>query len=254
VSVEPTEGKTFVYWGTPKLKAALEATAWPRVYRDRTEIQENGFKRMSDHGALETNYGRKKLVGPDRHQQRKREDLEASLATAQQRVDKKVEALQEQQTKVAESKAKGHGKRLEQRQQGLLRVAQELEEAQHQQAKQVEHMEALGPPKERADRDFRKQTIMTYRTLLLENALMAFMAVLLGNLHSKVSLACVLHLLLERSGASLETASEIVYWVNTTGLSLPYRRLLEEVVDGLSAMDLRAQGKPIRVGLKDMPP
>ena len=254
VIVEPTEGKTFVYWGTPKLKAALEATAWPRVYRDRTEIQENGFKRMIDHGALETNYGRKKLVGPDRHQQRKREDLEASLATAQQRVDKKVEALQEQQTKVAESKAKGHGKRLEQRQQGLLRVAQELEEAQHQQAKQVEHMEALGPPKERADRDFRKQTIMTYRTLLLENALMAFMAVLLGNLHSKVSLACVLHLLFERSGASLETASEIVYWVNTTGLSLPYRRLLEEVVNGLSAMDLRAQGKPIRVDLKDMPP
>jgi hypothetical protein len=254
VIVEPTEGKTFVYWGTPKLKAALEATEWPRVYRDRTEIQENGFKRMIDHGALETNYGRKKLVGPDRHQQRQREDLEASLETAQQRVDKKVEALQEQQTKVAESKAKGHGKRLEQRQQGLLRVAQELEEAQHQPAKRVEHMEALGPPKERADRDFRKQTIMTCRTLLLENALMAVMAVLLGNLHSKVSLACVLHLLFERSGASLETASEIVYWVNTTGLSLPYRRLLEEVVDGLSAMDLRAQGKPIRVGLKDMPP
>lgn len=83
---------------------------------------------------------------------------------------------------------------------------------------------------------------------------MAFMAALLGNLQSKVSLAWVLHRLLERSGASLETASEIVYWVNTTGLSLPYRRLLEEVVDGLGAMDLRAQGKPIRVGLKDMPP
>ena len=95
---------------------------------------------------------------------------------------------------------------------------------------------------------------MTCRTVLLEHALMACMAALLGNLHSKVSLACVLHMLLERSGASLETASEIVYWVNTTGLSLPYRRLLEEVVDGLGAMDLRAQGKPIRVGLKDMPP
>ena len=46
--VEPTEGKTFVSWGTPKLKAALEATAWPRVYRERTEIQENGCKRMID--------------------------------------------------------------------------------------------------------------------------------------------------------------------------------------------------------------
>lgn len=61
-------------------------------------------------------------------------------------------------------------------------------------------------------------------------------------------------MLFERSGAYLETASEIVYWVNPVGLSLPYRRLLEEVVDGLCAMDLRAQGKPIRVCLKDMPP
>ena len=90
----------------------------------------------------------------------------------------KVEALQAQQAKVTESKAKGHGTRLEQRQQALLRVAQELEEAQHQQAKWVAHVEALGSPKERADRDFRTQTIMTCRTLLLENALMAFMAAL----------------------------------------------------------------------------
>jgi len=254
VIVVPTEGKTFVYWGTPKLKATVEVREWPQLYRERTERQENSFKRMIDHGALETNYGRKKIAGPDRHQQRKREDFEASLATAQQRVANKVEALQAQQAKVTESKSKGHGKRLEQRQQARLRVEQELEEAQHQQAKWVAQVAALGAPKERADRDFRKQTIMTCRTLLLENALTAFMAALLGNLQSKGSLAWVLHMLLERSGASLETASEIVYWVNTTGLSLPYRRLLEEVVDGLGAMDLRAQGKPIRVGLKDMPP
>jgi hypothetical protein len=254
VIVVPKEGKPIVYWGTPQLKATVEVCKWPQLYRERTERQENSFKRMIDHGALETNYGRKKIVGPDRHQQRKREDLAASLETAQQRVANKVEALQQQQAKVAKSKAQGHGKRLEQRQQALRRVTQDLEEAQHQQAKWVAQVAALGSPKERADRDFRKQTIMTYRTLLLENALMAFMAALLGNLQSKVSLACVLHMLLERSGAYLETASEIVYWVNTTGLSLPYRRLLEEVVDGLGAMDLRAQGKPIRVGLKDMPP
>jgi hypothetical protein len=254
VIVVPKEGKPLVYWGTPQLKATVEVCKWPQLYRERTERQENSFKRMIDHGALETNYGRKKIVGPDRHQQRKREDLAASLETAQQRVANKVEALQQQQAKVAKSKAQGHGKRLEQRQQALRKVAQELEEAQHQQAKWVAQVAALGSPKERADRDFRKQTIMTCRTLLLENALMAFMAALLGNLQSKVSLACVLHMLLERSGAYLETASEIVYWVNTTGLSLPYRRLLEKVVDGLGAMDLRAQGKPIRVGLKDMPP
>ena len=254
VIVEPAEGKTLVYWGTPTLKAAIASTAWPRVYRERTEIQENSFKRMIDHGALETNDGRKKIVGPDRHQQRKRESLEASLETAQQRVGKKVEALQAQRAKVGDSTSKGHGKRLEQRQQALVRVAQELEDAQNHQAKLVAQVGAFEPPKERADRDFRKQTIMTCRTLLLENALMAFMAVLLGYLQSQVSLACVLHILFERNGAYLETASEIVYWVNTAGVSLLYRRLLEEVVDGLCAMDLRAQGKPIRVCLKDMPP
>ena len=61
-------------------------------------------------------------------------------------------------------------------------------------------------------------------------------------------------MLFERSGAYLETAAEIVYWVNTAGLSLPYRRLLAEVVEGLCAMEVREQGKPIRVYLKDMPP
>ena len=84
VIVEPAEGKTLVYWGTPQVKDALEATEWPRVYRERNEIQENSFKRMIDHGALNTNYGRKKIVGPDRHQQRAREQLDQSLAAAQQ--------------------------------------------------------------------------------------------------------------------------------------------------------------------------
>lgn len=78
VIVVPQEGKSFVYWGTPQLKATVEVSKWPQLYRERTEIQENSFKRMIDHGALETNDGRKKIVGPDRQQQRKREDLGAS--------------------------------------------------------------------------------------------------------------------------------------------------------------------------------
>jgi hypothetical protein len=254
VIVEPTEGKTLVYWGTPKLKEALEALEWPRVYRERTEIQENSFKRMIDHGALDTNYGRKKIVGPDRHQQRQRAHLETALETAQQRVDKKVEAREVHRAKVAESQSKGHGKRLGQRQQALGRVEQALKEVQNKQDHLTEQVGALGLPRERADRDFRKQTIMTIRTLLLENALMAFMAVLLGHLHSHVSLTCVLHLLFERSGACMEMDSEIIYWVNTAGLSVPYRQLLLEVVDGLCAMDLRERGKTICVRLRDMPP
>jgi hypothetical protein len=254
VIVEPAEGKTLVYWGTPQVKAAVAALEWPRLYRERNEIQENGFKRMIDHGALNTNYGRKTIVGPDRHQQRAREQLDQSLAAAQQRVSKKAEAVQAQQTKVAESAAKGHGKRLAQRQRALAGLAQERQAVQHHQAQLAAQATALGPPRERADRDFRKQTIMTIRTLLLENALTSFMTVLSGLLTMKMSLDCLLKILFERSGARMVTDSQVIYWVNTAGLSGPYHRLLVEIVAGLCAMDLRQQGKPIQVRLKATPP
>lgn len=126
VMVEFIAGKTWVYWGTSALKATLDVLEWPRVYRELTEIQENGFKRMIAHGALDINYGRKKIVGPDRYQQRKLGALEASLQTAQQRVTKKVEALDGQRGKVQESVSKGHGKCLEQRQHVLVRMEHEL--------------------------------------------------------------------------------------------------------------------------------
>src|SRR5206468_1011657 len=46
VIVQPAAGKTLVYWGTPKIKDALEAQEWPRVYRERNERQEHRFKAM----------------------------------------------------------------------------------------------------------------------------------------------------------------------------------------------------------------
>ncbi len=97
VMVEPVEGKTLVYWGTPRVKATVEPTTWPQVYRVRSERQENSFKRMIDHGALNTNYGRKKIVTADQQQQRAREQREQSLATAQKRVTKKAEAVKVKQ-------------------------------------------------------------------------------------------------------------------------------------------------------------
>ncbi len=224
------------------------------MYRERNAIQEHSFKGMIDHGALKTNYGRKKLVGPDRHQQRARDELEQSLAAAHKRVDKKAQAVNAQQDKVAESASKGHGKRLDQRRHALARGEKALQEAQNTHTKLREQAAALGPPRQRADRDFRKQTIMTFRTLLLENALMAFMSVLLGHLDLQVSLDCLLKLLFERSGARMETDGHVVYWVNTAGLSASYQRLLTAVVDGLCAMDLREQGKPIHVRLQGLPP
>jgi hypothetical protein len=224
------------------------------VYRERSERQENGFKRMIDHGALNINYGRKKIMGPDRHQQRAREKLAQALEAAHKRVDKKAEAVKAHQERVVESESRGHGKRLEQRRRALVVVATELKEAQHQHAKLAEHTSALGPSGERADRDFRKQTIMTMRTLLLENALTSFMTVLLGGLSIQVSLDCILRVLFERSGARMETNSHVLYWVNTTGLSVAYQRLLAEVVKGVGTMDLRHQGKPIGVRLKALSP
>jgi hypothetical protein len=83
---------------------------------------------------------------------------------------------------------------------------------------------------------------------------MAFMAMLCEHLQTKVSLDCLLRILVERSGARMETPSQVVYWVNTAGVSLAYRRLLTEVVDGRGGMDLRHQGTPMRVCLTDMPP
>ena len=254
VIVEPPEDKTLVYWGTPKVEAALEQSEWPRVYRERNAIQELSFKGMIDHGGLDINHGRKIILGPDRHHQRQQEQLEASLETAHKRVDKKAEAVTTQQDKVAESEAKGHGTRLEQRQGKLATLEHELQDAKAKHAQLSEQAAALGPAGQRADRDFRKQTIMTIRTLLLENMLRTFMVALLATLHTQVSLERVLSLLFERRGARMETPSQVVYWVNTAGLSLANRRLLREIVDGLCAMDLQDQGKPILIRLKEMPP
>lgn len=254
VIVEPQAGKALVYWGTPRLADTVAPNEWPRLYRQRNEIQENSFKRMINHGALNTNYGRKTIVGPDRHQQRVRDKLEQAFEAAQQRLEHKSEALRVQQEKVAESQKRGHGKRLEQRQQTLATRQDEVQVAQDHHARLGAHVAALGAAKERRDRDFRKQTFMTFRTLWLENALMAFMAMLVGHLARAVSPACLLTLLFERGGARLEMASHVIYWVNGAGLSVSYQRLMMEVIDGLNAMDLTEQGKPIRVRLKERPP
>jgi hypothetical protein len=254
VIVEPAAGKILGYWGTAKVRDLVEERAWPQGYRERRERQENSCKRMMDHGALNTNDGRTKILGVDRHQQRAQEQLDHAREAAQKRVEKQAKAVTTQQAKVVESTSTGHGTRLEQRQRTLGGLAKASKDAQHKHDQLAAAAAALGPLGERADRDVRTQTIMTVRTLLLENALTSFMAVLLGVLKTPVSLDCLLKLLFERRGARLETATEVVYWVNTTGLSVPYHRLLAAVVDGLCAMDLREQGKPIHVRLNTMPP
>ena len=72
-----------------------------------------------------------------------------------------------QEGKVGESKEKGHGKRLSQRENKLAELRGELDGLNRKAKLAEEKVEPLGPPKQRADRDFRKQKVMTFRTLLL---------------------------------------------------------------------------------------
>ena len=100
----------------------------------------------------------------------------------------------------------------------------------------------------------RKQTIMTIRTLFLENLLQSFMSMLLSVLPKQVSLEQLLKLLFERSGSRIEREKMVLYWINATGLSRGNRHLLGKIVEGLSAMGLVERGKPVRVCLQDLPP
>jgi len=253
ISVPPA-GKTLVYWATPAFASAVPMCQWPSAYRARNALQELRFKRMIEHGALNINYGRKKLLGPDRHQQRKQDTLDQALQRNAQKQHKKAVLIEQQQHKVCHSQAQGHGKRLEQRQRALQQWEQEQHALQQSEQQLRTQRQALGPPGERADRDFRKQSIMTFRTLLLENTLAAFHGALCAILSTTVSLETLLCLLFERSGARVETSTELLYWLTTEGLSRSNRQRLAELTEALCAMGLTQHGKPIRVCLRDRPP
>jgi hypothetical protein len=247
------QDRLVVYWGTSKVKEMLDPVQWPAIYRDRVEIQENSFKRMIDHGALNVNYGIKKIVGPDRHQERAVQKLETQLEKRQEKVEKKEQVLQEQQEKVKESEEKGHGKRLLQRQRRLAEIEKELREVKKKEKQIEEKIQLQGEPRQREDRDFRKQTIMSFRTLFLENALTIFLATLLSKLDISVGVDTVMALFFRRSGAYLETPSEIIYKLNTAGLSSSNKEMLSKIAQGLTEMGIRRRGKPIKVQLREAP-
>ena len=187
VIVEPQDRKPLVYWGSPQVKAEAELEAWPAIYRARTELQENAFKRMIDHGALNLKVGRKTILGPDRHPQRAEAKVKDALEAARRRVAKKGLELEAKCEQVAQSEAPGPGKRLEQRQRAATELEAQLREAQQHEADLQEQVDGFEAPKERADRAMRQQTIMTIRPLFLENRLQAFMSELLSILPKKVS-------------------------------------------------------------------
>ena len=254
VITEPSDGKTLVYWGTKLFVDKIKIKKWPSTYRARNDLQENKFKSMVAHGALNTNYGRKKIIGIDRHQERKLTSLATKLENNKDKKIKKSAAVERKQSQVNESKDKHHGKRLEQRQSAL----DKLEESESLLEATTENLnadiESLGEPRQRADRDFRKQLIMTFRTLFLENTLLNFHSMLMLFMASKISLDMLIDLLFNRSGRRAETNSEWIYWINPEGASLQNQRLLIEIAKALTAMKINLNGKPIQIKITGNPP
>jgi len=244
--------RLLVFWGTTKVANSLSPLSWPSIYRQRNEIQENQFKRMKSHGMLDVNYGIKKIWGEDRHQKRAVDKLDEQIQAVSSKQEQKEQLLLEQREKVTQSQTQGHGKRLEQRQQRLGKLEKEINLLEQKSQNLSIQRDKLGQPSVRADRDFRKQSIMTYRTLKLENLLMSFFAILFPDTLN-ICLESLLELFFERTGTFIETQTQIMIWINPTGLSKMYRILLTHIVEGLNKMGLLQSGKPIQVRLKEAP-
>ncbi|MCI5195335.1 MAG: hypothetical protein D3919_03730 [Candidatus Electrothrix sp. AW5] len=248
-----TDGRLLVYWGTPRLQESVPPVEWPEVYSRRTEIQENSFKRMINNGALNVNFGIKKIVGPDRHKERKLKKLEDRATKVGQKIENKKNELAKQKEKVAESKQKQHTKRLEQRENKQHNIENDLSKIEEKERKIKEGIDSLAPVEKRADRDFRKQKIMTFRTLLVENLLMAFIRLFNNKLDQKIGTDTLMSIFFRRSGICVETASEITYELNTTGLSSHYKKVLGDIASEVTAMGIQRHGKRISVSLRETP-
>ncbi|MCP4682410.1 MAG: hypothetical protein GY864_08745 [Desulfobacterales bacterium] len=232
--------KLLPFWGTEVVAEKVPYLKWPGLYSRRTEIQENSFKRMKEHGALTSNFGTKKIESEDRHHGRKVEKLTNRLENIGKRIAKKKEKIDEQEKKVRESEEKGHGKRLDQRENRLAVMNDDYKNVASKREDIEKKVEKIGPPGKRSDRDFRKQSIMTFRTLLLENKLMVFMSLLMGCIAEapRMGLESLIRLLFERSGGFYETPAELVYSLNMNGLSKSNRVTMLKLIEGINKMEL----------------
>jgi hypothetical protein len=253
VVLKTKDQRLLPYWGTSKVKDIINPLDWPATYAERTEIQENSFKRMKSHGALEINYGIKKIFGEDRHQKRAQEKLEDSRTCIDNKVKKKEAEITTLLEKIKESEENGHTTRLVQRQNRLLVISDDLKKITSKAEKINEQIEKTGEPRQRADRDFRKQLIMTVRTLILENCLMRFWNLLTKGAETNMGMDSLIEVLFNRTGAYIETSSRIVYWVTTKGLSVPYKEKINKLADAFNAMELKRQGKPLQLKIRAAP-
>jgi len=113
------EEKILPYWANQTFKEQFPELEWPKLYSNRTEIQENDFKDMIENAALNINYGNKIIVGADRHQQRQLQKWEKEHLSTSNKIEKNGGLIHDLGNKVEDSKEKKHGKRLKQRQTNL---------------------------------------------------------------------------------------------------------------------------------------
>ena len=169
------------------------------------------------------------------------------------KVEKKEEKINGQLAKIKESEEQGHGKRLEQRQNRLVIMEKDLDECKKNTEKIMGDIEAVGTVGERSDRDFRKQLIMTVRTCHLENSLMMFLSLLIELSGIKTGIDNLIEMLFERTGMYMETSSEITYWVNLKGVSVPYKNKIIKLAEAYNLMELSRGGKPVQLKVRGVP-
>lgn len=132
-------------------------------------------------------------------------------------------------------------------------MEQKLEEKQKVADKLTAQIETIGPVGEREDRDFRKQLIMTTRTLFLQNCLMAFLTTWLELAGITMGIDNLIEMLFSRTGSYIETKTAIIYQVNLKGLASTYKGKIKKLVKAYNEMGLSRNGKPIQLKMRDGP-
>ncbi len=95
-----------------------------------------------------------------------------------------------------------------------------------------------------------EQSFLSFVTLDQERALKAFFDELSVHLKQEISLETLITLYFNR-GSLAETSSEIIYFLDTKGLSASDRQTLADIVQAVNAMNIQSkEGKPTRVRFK----
>ncbi len=96
-----------------------------------------------------------------------------------------------------------------------------------------------------------EQGFNSFLTLYREKYLNVFFDELSVHLKQKISLETLITLYFNRSGSMAETSSEIIYFLDTKGLSSSDRQTLADIVQAVNAMNIKSkEGKPTRVRFK----